>query len=562
MKAGASRIRITPEIREPLPLLGWGDVRHFAKKAATDIHSRAVAFENDSGARLVFVCVEICFITESLRLGVMKRLRDREPELAFQDHEIVLTATHTHNAPGSYCHSILYNLPSRGYRPEIYECYVNGIVDSILHSWRDRVPAHLSFGSGEIPVLEDVAFNRSIRAWNANPDVEKFTFETRNRALDRTMDVLGVLDDEGVPIAIVSWFSVHCTTMHRDFFAIHSDNKGLASLELERHFRELDAGTVVIFAQGAAGDVSPNFKKYWFKGEVRGAFRDDEKSCGFNAGIQARHALRIFDSAKRLESDEIDSILSYHDCTAIPIPPEWVGGETGVTTGPAALGCPFMGGTAEGGGVPLVLVRMLESILRTVYFFKRRKIRTRAQGNKIICIELTEGKVFGDATPKDLPIPSLFDPFIRVIRFWSRIRLFKGEPMTPNVMPVQLFRLGNVGFAALPGEFTTQSGVRLRRQLLPKLGSKGIDRIVLSGYANSYAGYVTTAEEYQLQLYEGACTHFGRYTLLGYQHLFDQLASRWCGETVRDPVRELPPPPMKSTSYLKKLSAKLAARGW
>ncbi len=562
MRSGASRVRITPEIKISIPLLGWGDPKHWATRVETEIHSRAVAFENDAGARLIFVSVEICFISESIRRGVMKRLQDRAADLAFQEHEVVLTATHTHNAPGGYCHSILYNIPSRGYHPAIYETYVNGIVDSILGAWRARVPAHLVFGSGEIPLEENVAFNRSVASWNRNPDVPKVSERERNRALYRVMDVLGVQDAEGVPIALISWFAVHCTSVHRDFFAVHPDNKGVASLRLETHFKSLDADTVVLFAQGASGDVSPNFKKYWFKPEVRGAFRDDLKSCDFNGEIQARHALRIYEESKRMPGDELGSILRHHDCTAIPIPPEWVGGQTGITTGKAALGCPFMEGTAEGRGASWLMVKALEIGLQIAYFLKGRRIRTRAHGSKIICIDLTEGRVFGDSTPEDLPIPGLIDPTIRIIRFWSRIRVFKGEPMTPTVIPVQLFRIGSVAFAAVPGEFTTQSGARLRSLLQSRLQPLGVTRVVISGYANSYAGYVTTEQEYEAQAYEGACTHFGRYTLLGYLRLFDQLASRWLREPVSSPVPELPPPALKSTTYLKKLSTGLVEKRW
>jgi neutral ceramidase len=124
-------------------------------------------------------------------------------------------------------------------------------------------------------------------------------------------------------------------------------------------------------------------------------------------------------------------------------------------------------------------------------------------------------------------------------------------------MPVQLFRIRGIGFAAVPGEFTTQSGQRLRTLLLPLLRGKSIQRIVISGYANSYAGYVTTEEEYQLQRYEGACTHFGRYTLLGYQALYRRLAQKWSGNPISDPmIRECSAPEMKAESFLRKLALK------
>lgn len=561
VNAGASRVRITPSMDRPRPLLGWGDPRQIARRAATEIHSRAVYWEDPSGGRLVFVSVEVCFISESLRRGVMNRLKS-DADLSFlREEEVVLTATHTHSAPGAYCHSILYNVPSKGYSPEVYETYVSGMIHSIREAWAARAPAILRHGAGEIPLREPVAFNRAIEAWNRNRDTEKFSASGRDQALYRVMDVISVRDLSGKPIALISWFAVHCTTLHRDFRAVHSDNKGLAAIQVERHFSERGHEMVALFAQGAAGDVSPNFKKYWFKRDVRGAFRDDEQSCDFNAEIQARYAIGIAENARPVEGSGIDSVLSHHDCTRIPVPPEWVGGQEGLSTGPAALGCPFMGGTAEGGGMSRLGLALFTAALKTAYWIKRRKIRNRYQGVKVICVELTEGKVFGDARPADLPIPSVLDPVIRVMRFWSRLRVFRGETMTPHVLPFQLFRLGNVGFIAGPGEFTTTAGKRIRELLLPVLAARGMDRLIFSGYANSYAGYITTEEEYDIQGYEGACTHFGRYTLLGYMALFRQLAHQWTGSEVPGArIPEVPPPAEKSASYLKKIDSEFFSR--
>ena len=405
MKAGASRVEITPVLSEPLPLLGWGDPNHFAESVATPIHSRTVALEDAKGNRLVFVCVEICFISESIRLGVMKELTSLEHRYHFNESEVVLTATHTHNAPGGYCHSILYNIPSKGYRPEIFETYVTGIVKSIREAWDCRKACTLRSGSIEIPLHEEVAFNRSLSAYNRNSDVEPVPGSQSGRAVYRVMDGLAAFDETGTLIAYINWFAVHCTSMHRDFPAIHSDHKGLASLLLEKELK-----TVVLFAQGAAGDVSPNFKRYWFLREMRGRFRDDERSALFNAEIQANYARKLLHDAKELPAlnagqEEIDSILAYHDCTSIPIPKEWIGGRMGVSTGPAALGCPFMAGTAEGVGAPRLLVFLTEWILRGVYFFKGRKLQHPVHGKKVICVELSEARVFGDARPEDLPIP-------------------------------------------------------------------------------------------------------------------------------------------------------------
>ena len=61
----------------------------------------------------------------------------------------------------------------------------------------------------------------------------------------------------------------------------------------------------------------------------------------------------------------------------------------------------------------------------------------------------------------------------------------------PHILDVQLFRIGNFYIAAVPSEFTTMSGRRLRNAIKNKLVEYGIGNnettVVLSGPANGYA---------------------------------------------------------------------------
>jgi neutral ceramidase len=75
------------------------------------------------------------------------------------------------------------------------------------------------------------------------------------------------------------------------------------------------------------------------------------------------------------------------------------------------------------------------------------------------------------------------------------------------------------------------SGRRIRHAVQQVLGPIGIEQVVLAGYANSYAGYVTTREEYELQYYEGASTHFGPWTQAAYQQGFGELAESMARQT-------------------------------
>ena len=74
-----------------------------------------------------------------------------------------------------------------------------------------------------------------------------------------------------------------------------------------------------------------------------------------------------------------------------------------------------------------------------------------------------------------------------------------------------------------PAEFTIVSGLRIRRTVADRLDVP-LENVIFQGYANSYASYCTTPQEYDAQQYEGGSTLFGRYTLPAYQQGFAALA--------------------------------------
>ena len=76
----------------------------------------------------------------------------------------------------------------------------------------------------------------------------------------------------------------------------------------------------------------------------------------------------------------------------------------------------------------------------------------------------------------------------------------------------------------IPGELTTIAGRRLRATVLDALSGTGVTDVALGTYANEYAQYITTLEEYSSQQYEGASTLFGPHTLETYQQAAAGLA--------------------------------------
>lgn len=102
-------------------------------------------------------------------------------------------------------------------------------------------------------------------------------------------------------------------------------------------------------------------------------------------------------------------------------------------------------------------------------------------------------------------------------------------PWEPAIVPIQLFRLGQLVIVGVPGEFSTMAGRRLRDTVAEAILAVQPDQaplyVVIAGLSNEYTHYITTYEEYQVQRYEGASTLYGPHTLDAYLQEFSALAT-------------------------------------
>jgi len=95
----------------------------------------------------------------------------------------------------------------------------------------------------------------------------------------------------------------------------------------------------------------------------------------------------------------------------------------------------------------------------------------------------------------------------------------------PTQVDTQIIRLGQVMLLAVPGEFTTMAGRRLREAVKAVAEEQGQQIIpIIAGLSNTYTHYITTFEEYQKQRYEAASTIYGPHTLLAYLQQYELLA--------------------------------------
>jgi neutral ceramidase len=435
---------------------------------------------------LAIVTCDIAFPTHTLKLAVLDRLREKFGN-RYGHANVIITGTHTHAAPGGYHHHISSSPLGGGFYNQCFDALVEGITESIVAADSDLKPGKILLAQGNV---EGAGVNRSRVAYMNNPAAERAQYQSD---VDTTMTLLKMVCDDG-PIGTLNWFAVHGTSMNYFNKLISGDNKGYAAYALERAHGTRYTGKaefVAAFAQSNAGDVTPNLNL-----NNTGPGKTDVESTRIIGARQAREADKLLDEAREPLRGPIEFRLAFVDFSRLAVASEFTGAGPQRTC-PSALGYSFAAGSTEdGGGHPLFHEGMKEA---------SPLIDALARTN------------FPGLGPTDE---------LRQCQKPKAILLATGLPKPPaqeQVLAIGLVRIGQLVLAVGPAEFTTMAGRRIRTALGKELG---LDPryVVIAGYANDYANYVTTRDEYDSQQYEGGSTLFGPWTEAGYRQEFVRLA--------------------------------------
>jgi len=476
------------------PALGmqlWGFGRPDQMGEGIHIRQRARAFviaqSDQPQQRIAFVSADIGSIDHHITLEVIDRLKKLLGE-HYGLHNVILSATHTHAGPGGYWHSRTDTGLDGGFYPEHFEAIVSGITQAIVKAHEDLQPGSLFINQGEVA---NAGKNRSEVAYLENPAQERARYSSNT---NKTMTVLRFTDDTG-DIGMLNWYALHPTAMNFYNKLISGDHKGYASLQVEQSFgvRYDDAQDfVAAFAQSDPGDVTPNDNL-----NNTGPGETDVETARIMGERQLQMAQQLFASASEVLTGPIETRQIYVDLRNYEVQNAFTG--AGVQhTCPSAYGYSFAGGSSEDGGAHFLFYEGMigQSVWRDWL------IRT-----------VTGAPKWTEAVRLcQLPKPILFETG-------------SGEsPLQSQIRSLTLVRVGQLVILALPAEVTTMAGRRLRETVMDTVGDWA-DYVVLAGYSNGYAGYITTPQEYQLQQYEGSHTLHGQWTLPAYQQIAQQLAT-------------------------------------
>lgn len=557
MQAGVAKVKVNFRTKQ-VHLYGYGRLSHKAVGAETDLYARAFIFCQDS-RQVAFLILETYMVSHHLKVEILSRLSQKNKGTELRLDNLMLCAQNTHSAPGGLSHYAMHNLSCGGFNRMAFEAYAEAGAEALQKAEKDLEDATLYLNAGELSIDADVAFNRSLEAYNTNPEIQKQDENNTHRAIDRLMKQIRIAGKKGNK-GLINWFGVQGTSIGVENDKIHSDNKGYAASLLESDQAD-EANFVGGFACEACADVSPNYhgrSKWW----PRGKYEDPIKSAYHNGFQQFERSKSL------LENDDdqiplnhtVDYTMEFVNLAAVPCAPEFTPNHTPVFCGQAAAGLALLDGSpVDNPGIDAVSTALLSSwvkyrnFLRKVPLISNKTSRSEfrklleAHGPKRILAELHQKKVLGFKNLNKVPLPPSLSDVGDELKRQYNARALQENTWFPAIVPLQIFILGDIAIVGYPGEITTVAGIRLKKSLLHRLHHRGIIDVIITSNANEYIGYTTTFEEYQEPTYERGMNFFGQYTLSAMQTAFNNLAADLLKpEQIRNKVTVLEPPAFSS----------------
>lgn len=514
--------------------------------------------------RVVLAITDTGMLFESVRKAVLDRIA-ADPELApfYNEENIMMNATHTHSTPGGQAHFTAYNALRFGHDPQTFDITVDGLFKSIKQAHDNLVAnpqsGNIAINQGE---LTGANKNRAIPAYLQNTEAERAQYrDSEGNEVDtpRLMTLLKLQRENG-EVGSINWFGVHPTSDAISDYGlgavpISGDNKGYAAYLMERFQQEQNPGFVSAFMQADEGDA---FTQMWFDDDAKRAEQDallppNEPNAVTvaNGQKQLLKALTLYANANEAISGPIDYRFGYVQMDQVEVTdqvvldslqhPAELDATPKRTCNPAmGVSFPAAGHGAQPGEPGQFTEAGVTCEDPDAAQLAADTFRQGAGGNVPTGLFAATVGCNAGAGP---------DPLNVGCHAEKPILFIFGPPLNASatVVPFQLFRIGNLAIVGLPWEITTMAGRRIRSTLIDVLKEDGIDYIVINGLSNDYVSYLTTREEYALQMYESASNQFGPWSLAAVQQETRRLALDMVNGT---PTAAGPTPPVTSPDLI------------
>ncbi|KAF2475414.1 Neutral/alkaline nonlysosomal ceramidase [Lindgomyces ingoldianus] len=515
---GVGKADITGPVVE-LNLMGYANSSQVGTGLRQRLYSRAfiVGSPSDPTQRFIYMVLDTQSGDTAIRNGILEGLKGLGPAYSmYAQKNVAVTGTHSHSGPGAWLNYLLPQITSLGFDKQSYHAIVDGAVLSIKRAHESLALGTISSGSTKVT---DASINRSLFAYLANPKEERDRY-TDN--VDKTMTLLKFTRaSDGKDIGILNWFAVHGTSLLGNQTVVAADNKGVAAYLFEQEMASsvnAAPGFVAGFSQANVGDTTPNVLGAWCEDGSNAECRLNDSTCGGKSqdchgrgpffGLNDGGVKSCYEIGKRQHAGALSiyasnsftpitgNVRSFHTFVDFSNFTFTLKNGTTVSTCPAALGNSFAAGTSDGPGA-----------------FDFVQNDPGAPSNPFWNVV---GGLIAEPSPKQIKC-----------QYPKPVLLNVGEAHTPydwspNIVDIQVLRVGQFIIIVSPGEATTMSGRRWREAVYNQAISTNLVSastppiVVLGGPANSYTHYIATEEEYSIQRYEGASTLYGPNTLNAY----------------------------------------------
>lgn len=239
--------------------MGYANISQTGSGLRQRIYSRAFIVGNPSKPEdcWVYIVLDAHSGDTAVRQGTLDGLAALGEEYSrYGQHNVALTGTHSHSGPGAWLNYLLPQITTLGFSKDSYQAIVDGAVLSIKRAHESLAPGKLSFSSTE---LQDGNINRSPYSYLANPQEEREQYDSD---VDKALTILRFdrLDDQKT-MGVLTFYSVHGTSLYGNNTLVTGDNKGVAAYLFERNVTNddrFDQNFVAGFSQSSVGDSSPN----------------------------------------------------------------------------------------------------------------------------------------------------------------------------------------------------------------------------------------------------------------------------------------------------------------
>ncbi len=220
--------------------------------SSSGIQTRAraqVLWLNNGDQDVVLIKADVIYAFDNLVRTLEKTLSERTGRDL--EGRVVLTTSHTHNAPANYSDSFHFYLGGDRYNEEVFQRFHASLADAAMSAWDSKQAVSVGMGVMDDWDPSDLVYsdrrveNDTLQVWDDQP---------AGKRKDPRLWLIRVDALDGSPLGVFFNFGIHGTVLGSENAMVSTEASGHIEYALADRF---ESPVVVAHWQGSGGDQSP-----------------------------------------------------------------------------------------------------------------------------------------------------------------------------------------------------------------------------------------------------------------------------------------------------------------